>query len=223
MRHYHTISVPIPKKQDKTIDDVPSDLLVEWSFKLFALMNLTWDYVDTICDACISLRIEETKPLVREIRTLKREYDHFRAPATRPVMEHNETQHGLRMEQLFRDDLRKLMSGIKIEVNKLDLTPDHRLLVISVQQALTLMDAVKTYSRWCDKQIHSFGVWTCDCCMVQTSFLKLYDLVPQFAGDCYQSDIGARKLTAGILANRLKSMKLEQLFGEEEILKPLEN
>lgn len=222
MKHYHTVSTPPPKKPDKTIMDIPGDLLVEWSFKLFALMNLAWDYVDTVCDACISLRIQETKPLVREIRNLKREYDQFRAPATRPVMEHNETQHGLRMEQLFRDDLRKLMSGIKLEVNKLDLTPDHRLLVISVQQALTLMDAVKVYARWCDSEIKKRGVWTCDCCMVQTAFLKLYDLVPQFAGDCYQPDIDARRLTAGILANRMKSIGLEQLLGDNEILKPIE-
>ncbi len=222
MKHYHTISTPPQCNPDKTIWDVPSELLVEWSFKLFALMNLAWDYIDTICDACISLRIQETKPLVRQIRTLKREYDQFRAPATRPVMEHNETQHGLRMEQLFRDDLRKLMSGIKLEVNKLDLTPDHRLLVISVQQALTLMDAVKTYARWCDSQIHDMGIWTCDCCMVQTAFLKLYDIVPQFAGDCYQPDINARKLTAGILANRMKTLGLEQLLGEDEILRPIE-
>ena len=222
MKHYHTISTPRPKQPDKTIEDVPQELLVEWSFKLFALMNLAWDYVDTVCDACISLRIQQTKPLVREIRAVRREYDQFRAPATSPVMEHNETQHGLRMEELFRDDLRKLMSGIKLEVNKLDLTPDHRLLVISVQQAMTLMDTVKIYARWCDKQIHGYGVWTCDCCMVQTAFLTLYDLVPQFAGDCYQPDINARKLTAGILANRIKSMGLEQLLGANEVLKPVE-
>ena len=75
--------------------------------------------------------------------------------------------------------------------------------MIAVQQALTLMDAVKAYARWCDKKIASFGVWVCDCCMVQTEFLKLYPLIPLFAGDCYNPDSQARTLTAQIIVNKL--------------------
>lgn len=184
-------------------------------------MNLSWDYVDTICDVCISLRIQETKPLVRQIRTLKREYDHFRASSMRSDMERNETEHGLRFEEIFIDDFNRMTNGIELEVNKLGLTPDHRMLVVAVQQALTLMDAVKIYARWCDRQIASLGIWVCDCCMVQTEFMKLYDLVPQFAGDCYQPNIEARKLTAGILVNRLKKIDIHELLNEHEVIKPV--
>lgn len=180
-------------------------------------MNLTWDYVDTICDLCIGMRLEPTKRLVRQIRGLKREYDHFRWCCIDRDMENSETDHGLRIEDSFRDDFGKLLNGIEIEVNKLDLIKSHKSLVIAVQQALTLMDAVKIYARWCDSQIASYDVWVCDCCMVQTEFLKLYPIIPEFAGDCYQPDIEARRLTAGILANRLRSIRLEDILSEKEI------
>lgn len=218
MRPYHTILTPPspPRRRKKSIEDVPDELLTEWSYKLFALMNLTWDYVETICNLCIGMRLQPTKPLVREVRALKREYDRFRWRSVDSHMESCETDHALRFEDRFRDDFSRLLNGIDLEVAKLDLTHDHRLLVIAVQQALTLMDAVKIYARWCDREIAGFGVWVCDCCMVQTEFLKLYPLIPQFAGDCYQPGINARKLTASILVNRLKEMPLYELLNEEE-------
>ena len=217
MKPYHSILSYPSRKTKKGIEAVPEELLTEWSYKLFALMNLTWDYVDTICDLCIGMRLEPTKRLVRQISGLKREYDRFRWRCIDRDMENSETDHGLRIEDSFRDDFGKLLNGIEIEVNKLDLIKSHKSLVIAVQQALTLMDAVKIYARWCDSQIASYDVWVCDCCVVQTEFLKLYPIIPEFAGDCYQPDIEARRLTAGILANRLRSIRLEEILSEKEI------
>ena len=179
------------------------------SIRLFALMNLTWDYVDTILDICISLRITETKPLVRRIRELKREYDKFRWPCMSTTSEKDEQETGLEIEEKLSVDFDRLFNGVEHEVNKLDLTKEHKALVIATQQALTLMDAVKIYARRCDKKIASYDVWVCDCCMVQTHFMKLYLLIPQFAGDCYQPNLNARKLSAGIIANKLQDLELE--------------
>ena len=201
------------------LEKVPDDLLVEWSFKLFALMNLTWDYIDTICDICIAQKIGPTKPLVRAVRSCKTEYDRFRWQVMSRKMEEDEAEHGLRFEERYGDDFRRLLFGIELEVNKHDLVPAHRTLVIAVQQALTLMDAVKVYARRCDSRIASFGAWVCDCCMVHTEFMKLYDIIPQFAGDCYDPCIEARKLTAGILANRLEETALPDLLGEDEYIR----
>lgn len=216
---HHTCVTPPPPIRKKSIEDVPDDLLAEWSFKLFALMNLTWDYVDTVCTHSASLRLEATKPLARRVRELKREYDRFRYPLTGRKAEKNETEHGLRFEECFRDDFRRLINGIEIEVNKLDLTNDHRLLVISVYQVMTLLEAVRKYARWCDARIAEFGVWVCDCCMVQTEFMELYHLMPLFAGDCYNPDLAACKTTAAILVNRLMNMSLTELLNEDEIIK----
>lgn len=210
MTPYHSIlTSPGIRKHKKTIEAVPPEVLVDMSTRLFALMNLTWDYVDTICDLCISLKISETKPLVRTIRQLKREYDRFRWPSMGAVHERGEQVMGLEIEESLSVDFDRLFNGVEHEVNKLDLVKDHKALVIATQQALTLMDAVKIYARRCDKKIASYDVWICDCCMVQTEFLKLYTLIPQFAGDCYQPNLNARKLSAGIIANKLQNLELK--------------
>lgn len=208
MTPYHSITTPPPKKREKTIDDVPEGLLTNWSIKLFALMNISWSYIDTICDLCISMRLEPTKKLVRTIRSLRREYDQFRWPLTGSKFEREETQWAEEVENILAADFSKLFYSISSETGKLGLTEDYKALVVAVQQALTLMDAVKIFARWCDKQIASFGVWVCDCCMVQTEFLKLYPLIPLFAGDHYKPNLQARTLTAQIIANKL-NQKIE--------------
>ncbi|MDE7180064.1 MAG: hypothetical protein K2N88_02560 [Muribaculaceae bacterium] len=207
---YHSIITPPDiRKRKKTIEAVPDEVLVDMSARLFALMNLTWDYVDTILDICISLRISETKPLVRIIRNLKREYDKFRWSCMTSTSERDEQETGLEIEEKLSVDFNRLFNGVEHEVNKLGLSKEHKMLVIATQQALTLMDAVKIYARRCDKKIASYDVWVCDCCMVQTDFMKLYPLIPQFAGDCYQPNLNARKLSAGIIANKLQDLELE--------------
>lgn len=208
MTMLHTFLTTPPLRKNKTIEDVPDYLLIEWASKLFSLMNLTWGYVETICDLCIQMKLEPTKKLVRVVRNLKRDYDIFRSQASSSELEQDETMRGEMFEESFADDFNKLFTGLEHEVNKLDRTPEHKSLVIAVQQTLTLMDAVKQYARWCDKQISMHGVWVCDCCMVQTEFLKLYPIIPQFAGDCYQPDLPARKITVGILVNRLHQCQI---------------
>lgn len=217
MRLYSSIITSRPRKHPRTIEDIPVATITEWSIKLFGLMNLTWDYIDTICDLCIGMRMAATKSLVRTVRTLKREYDRFRWSVMDRTMEENERHHGLRFEERFREDFNRMFNGIEMDINRLDLIHDHKMLVIAVQQALTLMDAVKKYARWCDRQISAYGVAAPDCCMVQKEFLRLYPLIPEFAGDCYQPDLKTRRLTADILVNRLREVSLDQLLDKTEI------
>lgn len=219
---WHTMTVPPPSKLPdnpaKALDAVPERLLVEWSFKLYAMCALGWDYVETLCDQCIIMRLNATKPLVRKIRELKRSYEQFRSCVMTQEASDNEMEHALNFEEYVRDDFNKLMNAVEPEVNKLDLLPDHRLLVMAVHKALAVMEAVKQYAQWCDRQIASYGVWVCDCCMVQTEFLQLYPLIPLFAGDCYQPDIEGRRLTASILVNRIMKMGLDEILLPGEVV-----
>lgn len=181
--NYHKISRPKPPgKQFKSIEDVPTDLLLNWSTKLFALMNLTWTYVDTIRDLCITMRKGGvTKKLNRELREVKLEYDRFRGGVICRTLEADETQRGEDIEQFVDAQLQGLYYGLTTEINKLGVGKDDTMYLLAVFQALTLMEAVRKYARWCDKEIAKFGVWTCDCCMVQTEFMKLFTLIPQYA------------------------------------------
>ena len=210
-------AVPPPKIK-KTIESVPGDLLTEWSYKLFALMNLAWDYVDTICDLCIGMKLEHTKKLVRQIRELKREYDKFRHGIISSKMENNEVDHGLAIEEILKDDFFKMYNAIEMEVNKQRLTKDNKTLVIAVHQAMALIDAAKFYARWCDKEIAKFDVWVCDCCMVQKEFLILDSIIPKFIGVLYNPNLKGRKLASSIIANKMKGIRLEQFLCEDEVI-----
>lgn len=210
------IMPPCELKYKKTIEAVPLEVQLRLSFKLFALMNLAWDYVDTLCDLCIAEKLSETKPLVRRIRELKRDYDKFRWRSMDKDSVNQEEERGLYIEDQLKGDLKKLQYGLENDIAKLDLTPRSFNLVLATQQALTLMDAVKDYARRCDKVIASYNVWISDCCLVLPQFLALFNLVPQFAGDCYQSNLNARKLSAGIIANKLQLMEVPAIFKDND-------
>lgn len=198
----------MPEVKARCITDVvPGEVLVTWGCRLYTLMNLAWDYVDTVCDLCINMRLTQTKRLVRAIRQTKRDYDRFRQSSVDGRMLAEETERGLDFEEWFSADFDKLFNGLSNDVGKLGLTKEHAQLVIAVQQALTIMDAVSIYARRCDSTLKSrYDFHTADRCLVQSDFLKLYGLVPQFAGDCYNPDLEARRLTANILANRLQTI-----------------
>lgn len=218
MPTYHAITLnPDIRKYKNGIEAVPEDVTLEMSFKLFALMNLAWDYVDTLCDLCIAERISDTKPLVRRIRELKRDYDKFRWRVMDDKSIKDEEESGLQIEDSLRNDFKKLQYGLETDIAKLDLNPTSYNLVLATQQALTLMDAVKIYARRCDKIIQSYNVWVCDCCMVLPQFLALFNLIPQFAGDCYQPNLNARKLSAGIIANKLQILELPIMSRYREV------
>lgn len=200
---FHYSAIPVARWQCVT-EAVPPHILVGWACRLFTLMNLSWQYIDTVCDLCIQMRLRETKPLVRAIRQIRREYDIFRARSIDDESVREETSRSESFEESHDEDFRKLFFGLQNEIGKLGLTPQHRDLVLATQQALTVMDAVRVYARRLDRRLlEEYGLLTPDCCLVQNDFMRLYGLVPQFAGDQYQPNLEARRLTATILANRM--------------------
>lgn len=206
----------IPKPRFRyAIDVVPQELMLEWGVRLYTLMNLAWDHVDTICDLCIQMKVAETKPLVRRIRQLKREYDQFRSRCIDSDFERKETERAEAFVDTFRQDFKLLFNAIDFEVAKLGLEKNRRALVIAVHQALTVMDAVKAYAATCDAEMRKMGLMVKDCSMVQSEFMELYSIVPLFAGDCY-SRLEVRKLTAGILRNRIARIQVTHNDYETE-------
>lgn len=198
--------VPAPRRV-RLIDEVPEELMVEWGVKLYTLMNLAWNYIDTILDIVCQRRICATKTLVRTIRRLRREYDIFRAKSVDSEFIRKEDGNSDRFEELLQGDFSRLFNGLEMEISHLGLSEEDRVLVIAIQQALTIMDAVKMYARWCDARIRDLGIWTCDCCMVQSEFLALYPLIPQFAGDALEKS-ETRRITASILCNSITEARI---------------
>ena len=133
-------------------------------------------------------------------------------------MENNEVDHGLAIEDILKDDFYKMYNAIEMEVNKQKLSKDNKTLVIAVHQAMALIDAVKIYARWCDKEIAKFDVWVCDYCMVQKEFLMLDSVIPKTIGMLYIPNMPSRKLASSIIANKMKGIRLEQFLCEDEVI-----
>lgn len=184
--------------------EIPEEKMLEWGAKIFVLMNLSWQYVETICDIVVQLRQPETKPLVRAVRELKLEYDRYRAKALDRKFVDRETAIAETFEERYSKVFRSLYYGIDFEVSKLGVDPKHKPLVIATQQALTLMDSVKAYSRICEREIlRRYSIKADEGCFMQKHFKLLFTMVPQFAGDCYQPDMQARKISANAIAERM--------------------
>lgn len=208
----------VPK--ERLIDDLPQQELCLWGLRLFALINLSWDYIDTILQVCSNHRMDETKRLARRVRELKREYDQFRICG--PVdgsFEKAETRHGLIIEEIYEGDFDRLFASLTLEADRRKLTGGGRELFIAVHQALALMDAVRMYARWCDRQMASHGVWQTDCCMVQQQFLDLFPLIPQFLPGVLRNP-AFHETSARIIANRLHTFG-EPIGGGKYVFKRL--
>lgn len=216
--YINTSSLGIARPKIKELFDfVPEEVIVDLSCKLYSLCNLTWGYVDTILDLCVSMRLSETKQLVRTVREVKRKYDKFRARVLDRENVEKETMRGEQIEDKLDLDFQKLFYSLYNDISKLKLTDDHRRLVIAVQQAMTLLDAVKIFSKHCDKVVESYThIPHMPDCMLEDYFKPLYYLVPQFAGDCYNPDVAGRKLTAGIIVNGLHKFRVVKTSEEEE-------
>lgn len=196
-------------------DELPEEYLFDRSFRLFILQNLAWDYIETILDVCAQQKRKETKPLARTIRELHRRYDIFRSAKVDSDHTEAETNAALLFEQGVAEDLRRFHNSVGMDSSRIDLTERARVLISAVQDAMLLLDAVKVYARILDCEIADMGIWTCDCCLVQDEILRLYPLIPLFGGDCYEATSGARDLSARIIVNRLRDIKINLKHRED--------
>lgn len=118
----------------------------------------------------------------------------------------NETERGEWFEEVFSSDFYKLFNSIDNLAMVVSKDSNQRLLTVAVQQALTLIEAVKKYARYVDSEIKKQEVWVCDCCMVQTEFLKMSEIVRSLPCARNERFTPLRDLSANILVNRLKAM-----------------
>lgn len=192
-------------------DNLPDETARDWGSRVFALMNLAWDHIDTLCDICIQQRRDGTKPLVRRVREIRRDYDHFRHQVigVDGDFDREETERAETFLEIFEDDFKRIFNAIDFEVAKLGLQrkEDHTLL-IAVCQAMSVMKAVKLCASEFDKVADRYGLTPRSLCMVSDDFLKLYPLVPKFAGSLYSSDFPGLDLAAGIIRNRIMSIDI---------------
>lgn len=206
----------IPEKSRKK--RLPSGQInIVWAIKLYSLLPLAWDYIETICDLSANIGASHTKPLVRQVRQLKREYEIFRSRDINGADELMEKSRALRFEELVRKTMWQYSNAVGVELDRCGLKGDERYLAMAVFQAMVIMDAVNLYARWCDRQLAKDGLWVADRCMVQNEYLALDRLIPLFADPALNKEMPSRKVTAGMLYNKLREIPMSALCSPQEL------
>lgn len=200
---------PMTRKDfSEKVDNLPMSLMRDLGAKLYLLANLSWGYVNTVCSMCIEMRSEETKKLVREIRNLKREYDRFRAPTMGDRETRQEEEMGVWFEESFLNDFNSLYNQMDIESGRNLHNPQHKMYVVSLHQALTLIEAVKKFALYGDEKIKEHGAWTCSYCMLQKEYLLMHEVLKKFPSAKDERFKPLRELSASILVNRLHQIEI---------------
>lgn len=214
-RLYSATATPLPAPtgvraaRRRRYDSIPDSVTIPFAIRLFAMQNLTLQYVDTVTGFCVEKRIEGTKPLVRAVRELRLGIDRlyagsFKGEAGRLAKE-SEARNAAEFEDNADALLTRLFYGLDTEVGRLGLKGDDKALVIAVHQALTIADVARMYAREGDEMLRRYHVPVArtGCSMLPDEFLAIADLLPQFAGDCYKLS-PSRKITAKAMLNELR-------------------
>lgn len=214
-RLYSATATPLPAPTGvraarwRHYDSIPDSVTIPFAMRLFAMQNLTLQYVDTVTGFCVEKRIDGTKRLVRAVRQLRLGIDRlyagsFKGEAGRLAKE-SEARNAAEFEDNADALLTRLFYGLDTEVGRLGLKGDDKALVIAVHQALTIADVTRMYAREGDEMLRRWHVPVArtGCSMLPNEFLAIADLLPQFAGDCYKLS-RSREITAKAMLNDLR-------------------
>lgn len=178
------------------------------------LGSLAWDYTDTVLIMAKQLRLpDETKIVTRRIRNLKMDFDQIHSKSLSESDIEEERKIAEQFEDFCREHLNKLVFSLNNEKIVADVIRDHKILVNSIQQALTIIDTMKIYAAKCDRWIRDNGVHDANS-ILPIHFIHLSKLLPLLAGDCYNPDSEARRITARILYKELDRVELYDNEGE---------
>lgn len=224
-RQYRATAQPLPADTGvraarwRHYDSIPDRLTIPFAYRLFAMQNLTLQYVDTVLDFCIEKRIDGTKRLVRAVRQLRKGIDRLYARSfgdKEQLAKESEASNAARFEDNVDELLTRLFYGLDTEVGRLGLTGDSKALVIAVHQALTIADVTRMHAREGDEMLRRYHVPVArtGCTMLPDEFLAIADLLPQFAGDCYKLS-RSREITAKALLTALRKHVIVMPNGTE--------
>lgn len=201
----------LPCSPRKSVNDLPVDEIAGMAGRLFMLLALAWDYVETVQQIAKMLGASETKPASRRINELRRIYDQRRSYSLSGYEVNAEREVALIFEKVCSDHMRKLHWALCNEHP--GLSKDWLDLIEAVDAALTVLMAAVLYGKECDATLRRQGVYGHS--IITAEILELVQLLPIFAGDCYKKDSPARKLTARVLLNEIKRIDLIDENGNE--------
>lgn len=198
---------------DTDLKDLPEKILARFVLKTYILGALAWDYAETVCEIAAAMRNPHTKGLCRTVRALRREYDDTR----KRFLDNYHTDEEHRLAELFESvqstTFSRLCYGLRNEISRIapGLDADNVSLVQAVQMAMAVISAVMMFDKDFSDWVATYGArkkYTC----LPVEFGRLATVLPEFAGDCYDPNSDARRITSVVLYRELKSI---ELYGDD--------
>lgn len=182
--------------------------------KCYMLTALSWDYVDTILDMCVSMKRKETKLLSREVRQVKRDYEQFRSRSIDEAASRDEINRAIGFEDFCKKHLSTLTLAIGTETARFSPDAESKIFIQSVYHAMTMLETVRLYGEYVDSRIEAYGISVPYLAIIESDFTKLFSLIPKFAGKYYLPNLSCVSLTAKILVKKMHEVKLSDEHGE---------
>lgn len=212
--NYSVQPKPKPKKR---LSDLPEEWITAMMTRVCALGSLLWDYTDSILDMTAQMRLTATKPLGRKVREIRLEYDRMRqyTHAT-TALRKQEEEWGLDFEDLVQPHIKRFFRELQKELADRfgELEAQTRYLILGVNEAVMVSDALTHYTRGCDKALAQMEVDMAGKTVRPAQFQQLARLLPEFAGDLWHKDSPARAKAAEALAKSLLSIKVTCKEGD---------
>lgn len=191
-----------------TFEAIPKTELFRRAVKIQLVAGLIWDYAETILDITSQMRLSHLKKLSRAVKELRRDYDYRMAQSL--DREHIARSNELTelFETINQKHFSRLCQGLGVEMRSKDkLRPDFESLVMAVQMAMTVVDALQKFCADTDKFINRYFP-KADDSILPPEIRRLAVLLPEFAGDSYDESSQSRTVTAGILLNEIINIDL---------------
>lgn len=145
MSSLNNVNVNAPGDYKKELLDrfnkILPDTLVVMAVRLYTLVNLMWQYVDTVCDMSAIRRDEKCKKYVRQVRNLYRDYESFRKAHITSEGTESESRRAESVEEYTSERLSNHRKELLSRLNKLDMSDEDKLYYIACHQALSLLEA----------------------------------------------------------------------------------
>lgn len=200
-----------PAKQ--SVESLPANTRARMVVKTCMLCELAWDYTGTVLDIAAQMKLQPLKAASRLIKELRRNYERFLSP----VLSSKDLAFARGLSELFEDvnnrTFSRLCNGLRTEMGRsLVIEKESEYMILAVQMVMTVIDAMKLYDRDCRAWMESYGVR--DHTVIPSHMSQLAQLIPLYAGDLYDDKSEARRLTARILYNDVKSLEIYDEHGK---------
>ncbi len=183
----------------------------------FVIARLVWDYAETVVDIAAQLRLDETKPLSREVRNLRRDYDRMRQPYIDMEHRNSEVNNMYKFEAMVDYIVNQMLVNLKIDINR--EYPDTHIDYINLMLAVNQCDiALKSLIIYSERQaiLASKQANISLQRIMPIQIYRLNELIPKFIADKPASAgfLKQKKTYIDILANKIALVKMNRIYAE---------